>query len=734
MVLYALNNNNDIVLAKDSKKGKYNCSYCKNQVFFVNESINGRVQHFKHKIECEMSIKFSENYDFYINDFYYKWTTKFIKDKYLYRYWNNEIYDIITPNNTQIIVRHNILKYPYYENDKNIIWILDGSKRDLQIGEVYYEDNTVKHIIISTNFYDFDLISKNHQLYIDFGKNQICKINYNLINNSYECVLVDIDEFINKYFKDIVKKEIVYNNEKIKTTKLYGFYNINNYIDELNYQNNNKYQKIFNENLQFGQTLKEYVKNYINNSDIIIIKIVNINTHKLIDKYIFLYDEKISDHFYVQFGKCYYKTIKNIKINIDVTIKKNIYYNYCNDKIKTLKNELDTNNNKIIYEKNKIKIIENMCNVLNNKITKINSKDTVIDNLQNENNELKNILAKLIYNNELLITHIQHLNNFNVKNNELKTQKHILIYSNDEIKKNINNIQKKIDELKCNSSHIFTNNEFIVNKQNEIKQIISTLKITQKHTDKYNELNNKLIDETKNLKHMNNIIETNNNDGLLKLYETELKILQNKQSEITSQNNNNQIFELENNINKNNKQILELENNINENNTQIISIKNKINKNNKQIESLCYKKVIEQKDKQKYSEELIKQRENIIEINTTNKETTDDIKNITIEIKKYEECIKTKNYNSVKENFNIIDYDLIVHFNNQYCKKINVINQIVKINYLYQNFFCINCNLQTKKISKLTQENIINNINNNCIKTYEKKLKYCENCVILTPS
>ena len=39
MVFIALNNNNEIIFAHNSSKGKYKCIYCNEKIFFVNISI-----------------------------------------------------------------------------------------------------------------------------------------------------------------------------------------------------------------------------------------------------------------------------------------------------------------------------------------------------------------------------------------------------------------------------------------------------------------------------------------------------------------------------------------------------------------------------------------------------------------------------------------------------------------------------------------------------------------------
>ena len=155
MVLDAINESGERIFANNSSKGLFTCSYCKKKIFFVKKSIDGKCAHFRHEQECDYSNKFNENYIFYIDDFHYKWTTDLVNIKYLYKYWNIELYDIITPNKDLIVVRKSLLKKKYYENDNNIIWILDGTNRIFDISEIIYDDENTSYNITSNKSYEY---------------------------------------------------------------------------------------------------------------------------------------------------------------------------------------------------------------------------------------------------------------------------------------------------------------------------------------------------------------------------------------------------------------------------------------------------------------------------------------------------------------------------------------------------------------------------------------------------
>jgi Fe2+ or Zn2+ uptake regulation protein len=177
MVFIALNNENELIFAHNSSKGKYKCIYCNEKIFFVNKSKNDKIAHFKHNILCKYSESINNNYNFYTNEFHFKWTRNLVKPEYLYGYWNNkDIADVINTNKIRIIIRRQLLKENYYTNDENIIWILDGELRNGIIKQITYENNEIKYYFCNDNLYDLKLISSKHKIYIDNGYNQIIEI------------------------------------------------------------------------------------------------------------------------------------------------------------------------------------------------------------------------------------------------------------------------------------------------------------------------------------------------------------------------------------------------------------------------------------------------------------------------------------------------------------------------------------------------------------------------------
>ena len=132
MVFIALNNENELIFAHNSSKGKYKCIFCNDKIFFVNKSKNNKIAHFRHEVLCKYSESINNNYDFYTNEFHFKWTRNLVKPEFLYGYWNNtDIADIINKNKIKIIVRNKLLKESYYINDDTVIFIkiIDFSKK-----------------------------------------------------------------------------------------------------------------------------------------------------------------------------------------------------------------------------------------------------------------------------------------------------------------------------------------------------------------------------------------------------------------------------------------------------------------------------------------------------------------------------------------------------------------------------------------------------------------------------
>ena len=185
--LFYVNDKNEIIFANNSSKGKYKCVFCNDNIFYVKKSIDNKIEHFRHSIKCKYAESINKNYNFYINDFHFKWTRNLVKPEYLYQYLNNtDIADIINKNKIRIIVRRQLLKQEYHVNDDNIIWILDGKLRKGIIKKVIYEYNEIKYYFCNDTLYDFKMISSKHNIYIDYGFNQIIEITpENITSNNY---------------------------------------------------------------------------------------------------------------------------------------------------------------------------------------------------------------------------------------------------------------------------------------------------------------------------------------------------------------------------------------------------------------------------------------------------------------------------------------------------------------------------------------------------------------------
>jgi hypothetical protein len=364
MVFIALNNNNEIIFAHNSSKGKYKCIYCNEKIFFVNKSKNDKIAHFRHNILCKYSESINNNYDFYTNEFHFKWTRNLVKPEYLYGYWNNkDIADVINTNKIRIIIRRQLLKENYYMNDENIIWILDGELRNGIIKQITYENNEIKYYFCNDNLYDLKMISSKHKIYIDYGLNQIIEIIPENIKFNYcICNIININNFITMYFDDITYNQIEYINENLKIQELYGYNFIENKIEKYNKEIKN--EQIIEENKYKldCENIKNYIDNYNNLSKLdttIKIKITyrlnnNASIYRIdkFESYIFLYDEKYSDDFYKIFSFEYHIFVSDFKFRRQSCIEsieyiKDIENN--NDKILKIKN-LIINNNKLYEE------------------------------------------------------------------------------------------------------------------------------------------------------------------------------------------------------------------------------------------------------------------------------------------------------------------------------------------------------------------------------------------------
>ena len=338
MVFIALNNNNEIIFAHNSSKGKYKCIYCNEKIFFVNKSKNDKIAHFRHNILCKYSESINNNYDFYTNEFHFKWTRKLVKPEYLYGYWNNkDIADVININKIRIIIRRQLLKENYYMNDENIIWILDGELRNGIIKQITYENNEIKYYFCNDNLYDLKIISSKHKNYIDYGLNQIIEIIPENIKFNYcICNIININDFITMYFDDITYNQIEYINENLKIQELYGYNFIENKIEVYNKEIKNKQIIEENKYKQNLENIKNYIHDYNNLSKFnqIKINITYYQTDNYDTSYYFLYDSKYNNEFYKKL--CYeyhikfsdFKFRKQTRLEIEI-IPQIIFENTC---------------------------------------------------------------------------------------------------------------------------------------------------------------------------------------------------------------------------------------------------------------------------------------------------------------------------------------------------------------------------------------------------------------------
>ena len=523
MVFIALNNNNEIIFAHNSSKGKYNCIYCNEKIFFVNKSKNDKIAHFRHNILCKYSESINNNYDFYTNEFHFKWTRNLVKPEYLYGYWNNkDIADVINTNKIRIIIRRQLLKENYYMNDENIIWILDGELRNGIIKQITYENNEIKYYFCNDNLYDLKMISIKHKIYIDYGLNQIIEIIPENIKFNYcICNIININDFIIMYFDDITYNSIEYVNENLKIQKLYGYNFIENKIEKYNKEIKNK--QIIEENKYKldCENIKNYIDNYNNLSKLnqIYYKISYKLTNNYDKIYYFVYDETYNSDFYnklcidyhifkSKFRFCKnavidYSSIINLEIENNfkeeiITFEElNIFYTQYCKKINTEYNKID----KLIIDKyiNKLDFTHNI-KCINCKISlKLLTNDNLINITENINkNNIKEFNScencKLLYDSQCNICESKLCEKYNYTELKFYNDKyyHLDCYN---------------DNINCQICNLENNNFHMHDLCFEIYEILEKKCI---HCDK-NILNNKnfkYIDDT----HLNNIIKNFNND------------------------------------------------------------------------------------------------------------------------------------------------------------------------------------------------------------------------------
>lgn len=264
MVFIALDKTANVIVIADNarKETDYNCCHCDDLLTHVNASINyRRISHFRHNkgSDCALDREFTSNNHHYTNLFHIKWTRNLIKPEYLYRYWNNaNIADICNKNKTRFIVRSVLVKTTYMPNE-TIKYILDGNERKGILYNLEISEN-INELFYFSKEYDFNIISLNHEIYIDYGLNELIKINRNNSqtfgnNIMYRCELIDINAFLEQNFTDIMIKKLHFKNEPLIIKHKF----INNNIKDLIIEHNTK---IDNEiNLTYTVKLN-YIKNY----------------------------------------------------------------------------------------------------------------------------------------------------------------------------------------------------------------------------------------------------------------------------------------------------------------------------------------------------------------------------------------------------------------------------------------------------------------------------------------
>jgi len=460
MVFIALNNNNEIIFAYNSSKGKYKCIYCNDNIFYVNKSKNNKIAHFRHNVLCKYSESINNNYDFYINEFHFKWTQYLVKPEYLYRYWNNiDIADIINKDKIRIIIRRQLLTKNYYMNDENIIWILDGELRNGIIKQITYDNNEIKYYFCYNNLYDLKMISSKHKIYIDYGFNQIIEILPENIKYNYcICNIININDFITIYFNDIIYKPVEYINENLKKQELYAYTIIENKIEQ--YNNEIKIKQISEENKYnlYWKNLKNYIDNYDNldKSKKIYIRITHELTNNYDSHYQFLYDENYDINFEklcIDYHICHsdFKFRRSAFVDYigiyenrsaihygEITFKElhNFYTQYCK------KIDLEYNKiNKLIINKyiNKLEYTHNIncinCNILleilnNDKLNEIIQSHYINKNIMKEFNICET--CKQLYNNNCDICENYLVKNYDYKELKFHNNKyyHLDCYNN----------------------------------------------------------------------------------------------------------------------------------------------------------------------------------------------------------------------------------------------------------------------------------------------------------------
>ena len=95
MVLFALDDNNKIILAKKANKYyNYKCNYCKEKLFYVSKS-RDKKSYFRHKeSHCNFyqKLKKNKNLELKKNIYENKFYTNLINPKYLYYNWYKNIF------------------------------------------------------------------------------------------------------------------------------------------------------------------------------------------------------------------------------------------------------------------------------------------------------------------------------------------------------------------------------------------------------------------------------------------------------------------------------------------------------------------------------------------------------------------------------------------------------------------------------------------------------------------
>lgn len=343
MVLIAYKNDK-IVSAQEATKGIYECIACKSELCYVSKSKTEKISHFRHKTECEYSKKINQNIDM-TSAFNLKWTLNLVKAEYLYPYWGNKnIADIKNKDGKVIVVKNSLLKYSDYINEE-IVWILNTEKRQGEIYKIKYENGKEEYIYKTEKRYDLNLIPKNHKIFLDGGLNELIEI-IDITTEKISCRLVQIEDFLEKYFKDIRKSELEFEDICFQYQDINGYKEIETKVNEINMTINKNIIESEKRKKDFLENLEGYLETYDEqtNKKVKIIVIKTTSNYNEDNYYVLKENDKYPLNFFLKIIELY---VENLKYKVkDVEMFFNI-------------RERCSECNKLKYEEN-IKILQLM--------------------------------------------------------------------------------------------------------------------------------------------------------------------------------------------------------------------------------------------------------------------------------------------------------------------------------------------------------------------------------------